>query len=133
MLADNEGLLTFDDDSPLFTKKKRKTKRKAKKKVLAKVENDIAPVEVPKRKQKKIVKVVNKHRPKYTIKSPSDCKHLLPAFKKQLNVVWARLNGDNIVAADVANYIRGVANVAKKTRPKEYEELRILLQYAKQL
>jgi len=131
----DNGLLTFDEDSPLFINKKTKPKRKPrKKKVPAKVKDDIVADTTPKRKKKKkIIQVVNKNIPKYTIKDPSDCKHILPAFKKQLNKVWARLNGDNMVAADVANYIRGVATVTKKSRPKEYEELRLLIQQAKVL
>jgi len=131
----DNSLLTFDDDSPLFVNKKTKPKRKPrKKKPSVKVEIDIIEDDVPKRKsKKKVEKVANKYIPRYTIKSPADCKHILPVFKDKLNAAWDRLNGDNMVAADVANYIRGVANVAKNSRPKEYEELRVLMKYVKEL
>ena len=55
----DNGLLTFDDNSPLFVNKKNKPKRRPrKKKVPAKVENDIAPLETPKRKREKKEKKV---------------------------------------------------------------------------
>lgn len=127
-----DKLLTFDDDSPLFVKKKTKPKAKPKKKA-AKVKKDLTDLDfLQKPRKKKVVKkVLNKNIPKYVIRSPSDCKHILPAFKKTLAAKWKTLDKSNsIQVAELVNYLRGVANVVKQSRPKEYEELRVLMKVA---
>lgn len=133
----NEGLLTFDENSPLFVKK-----RKTKKKVAKRKPRKAKPVVVediviedtppPKRKRKAKKKPVNPDAPKYKINGLEDCKHILPKFKKQMATAWDTLeNGSLREAGDVSSYIRGVAAVAKDKRPKEYEELRLLLLVAR--
>lgn len=125
----NDGLLTFDEDSPLFAKKK--SKRKTKPKPIDIITTDDAPL--PKRRTPVIKKSVNLKAPKYVINSPADCKHILPAFKKLLNNKWKMLETDNnIKAGDVPNYIRGAAAIVKGRRPLEYEELMVLVAVAKQ-
>jgi len=131
----SKGLLTFDEDSPLFVKKK-KTKKKAAKRKPRKakpiVEDIIDDAPVPKRKRRTRKKPKNPNAPKYKINSLEDCKHILPKFKKRLAKKWDKLeNGTLREAADVSNYIRGVASVAKDKRPKEYEELKLLLLVAR--
>ena len=132
-----EGLLIFDEDSPLFVKKKTPTKRNAK--VKPKISDEIIQVEEPQvvktsRRRAVTQKPKNKNSPKYVIKSPSDCKHILPAFKKKLTAAWKRLESKNkMKATEVVNYIKGVAIVVKERRPKEYEELMVLTQVAKKL
>jgi len=132
-----DGLLTFDEDSPLFVKKKTTRKRKPQTTKSKPVE-DVAPVEEtkPKRRTRKspTKKLTNSNAPKYIIKTPADCKHILPAFKKILAEKWKILEtGNEIQAGNLSSYLRGVAGVAKNTRPKEYEELRILIALAKHL
>jgi len=106
----NQNLLIFDEDSPLFIKQKVKLK-----KVI-----DIQPV--------------NKYVLKYSVKGPDDCKHISAAFMKKLNAVWAQLeSGDNIKASEVPSYIRGAASVIRQQRPKEFEELKVLITLAKQI
>lgn len=107
-----DGLLTFDEDSPLFVKKKKTRNKPQKKKPVA----------------------AKKHTLKYTVKSPTDCKHIPASFKKKLEKVWSQLESDdNMKSAAVPGYIRGVALVIKKSRPKEFEELRVLVDLARQI
>lgn len=138
----DDGLLSFDEDSPLFVKKKtRKISTNKKSKDVASKTEESKPVEestefVAKRKRKKrtIKKPMASNTPKYTIKSPTDCKHILPAFKKKLTEMWKMLeSGTSIEAGNIANYLRGVATVVKDSRPKEYEELRLLIIEARQI
>ncbi len=130
----NEGLLTFDEDSPLFVKRKLK-KKVAKSKpqqITTIVDNIIEDAPPPKRKRRTKKKPVNPNAPKYKINDLEDCKHILPKFKKQLAKEWDKIeNGSLREAGDVSSYIRGVAAVAKDKRPKEYEELRLLLLVAR--
>ena len=132
-----EGLLIFDEDSPLFVKKK--TPVKGNTKVKSKISDEILQIEAPqvvKTPKRKAVtqKPKNKNVPKYVIKSPSDCKHILPAFKKKLASAWKKLESKNrMKAMEVVNYIRGVAIVVKEKRPNEYEELMVLTHVAKKL
>jgi len=132
----NEGLLTFDEDSPLFVKKKAKKKaaKRRPRKAPAIIE-DIAIEDAPpkpKRKRRAKKKPKNPNAPKYKINGLEDCKHILPKFKKRLAKEWDKIeNGSLREAADVSSYIRGVASVAKDKRPKEYEELRLLLVVAR--
>ena len=132
----DDGLLTFDEDSPLFVKKKTTTKSKTTKKVEDKPVEEAAPKEKPKRRRRTTKKKepVNPHAPKYVINGPEDCKHILPAFKKHLNARWKLLTtGSTREASEVANYLRGAAILAKEKRPKEYEELHVLIRVAKKL
>jgi len=136
------GLLTFDEDPPLFVKKKTTTKRKPRT-TKPKVVDDVVQIDEPKveetkPKRKRTTRTkkqpANPNIPKYVIKSPADCKHILPAFKKMLDEKWKLLEtGSNMQGGDVANYIRGASTLAKEKRPKEYEELRILMVVAKQI
>ncbi len=132
----SEGLLTFDEDSPLFVKKKvkkktaKRKKRKAKPAAIEEVIIDDQPAVKKKRKAK--AKPLNPNAPKYKINDLKDCKHILPKFKKRLTKEWNKLaSGTLREAGDVSNYIRGVASVAKDKRPKEYEELRLLILVAR--
>lgn len=133
----NDGLLTFDEDSPLFVKKKKTTRKRKLRTTTPVITEDVVQVEEakPKRRRKRqATKPINANMPKYIIKSPADCKHILPAFKKLLVEKWKTLEtGNGREIGDVANYIRGVAAVAKEKRPKEYEELRVLIALAKQI
>jgi len=98
----DEGLLTFDEDSPLFVKRKKKPS-------------------INKQKTKKSAPKTNR---KSNINSPADCKHIRVSFKKKIEEKWELLDtGTAMQAADIAGYIRGVAAVIKTKRPKEYEEL----------
>lgn len=130
-----EGLLTFDEDSPLFVKKRAKkkaAKRKPRKAVPVVEDILIEDAPPPKRKRRRKKKPLNPHAPKYKINSLEDCKHILPKFKKRLAKEWDKIeNGTLREASAVSNYIRGVACVAKNTRPKEYEELRLLMVIAR--
>ncbi len=138
-----ESLLTFDEDSPLFVKKKKrkKTPTKKKKEAVDSKTDEKKPVEEPtafvtkrKRKKQQPKKLVNPDAPKYMIKSPADCKHILPVFKKKLIEVWKKLEtGTSLEVGNIANYLRGVATVAKNSRPKEYEELKLLITEARQI
>ncbi len=130
------GLLTFDETSPLFIKKKtigKRKPRKAKPKVTDIVDiEELKPAKRTRGKAKK--KSINKDAPKHSIVHPSDCKHVLPAFKKQLAKIWIDLeDGNDMDATDIASYLRGVAFVAKKKRPKEYEEFKVLIMLARQM
>jgi len=126
-----DGLLTFDESSPLFISKKvisKRKPRKAKPKVVA----DVVTIEdpIPRRTRGKAKKKpINKDAPKYVINSPSDCKHISATFKKKLMAAWEKMeNGNDMDATDVASYLRGVSSVK---RPKEYQEFRMLIQLAK--
>jgi hypothetical protein len=51
-----------------------------------------------------------------------------------LNEKWKLLEtGSTMQAGDIANYIRGAGTLAKINRPKEYEELKVLIVIAKQI
>lgn len=138
-------LLTFDEDSPLFVKKtKTKTKKsKTEKSKPVKYESEAEttskgekPTEyVMKRKRKKQPpKSTNPNIPKYMIRGPSDCKHILSPAKKLITAKWILLeDGSAMEAIEVPNWLRGFANVIKTSRPKEYEELKILIFLAKQM
>lgn len=156
----NDGLLIFDEDSPLFVKKKTRTKKRTRK-IKSKVSNEIIQIEESKQNQSKSEggninyvtpkdgkgfvisgtpdiknnrKTKNKNALKYVIKSPSDCKHILTAFKKKLIKAWEILESENSMkAAEIVNYLKGVAIVAKLKRPKEHEELMALIHVAKHI
>ncbi len=156
----NDGLLIFDEDSPLFVKKKTRTKKRTRK-TKSKVSNEIIQIEESKQNQSKskggnithitpkngkgfVVsgtpdiknnrKLKNKNTLKNVIKNPADCKHILAVFKKKLEKAWKTLETGNILkATEVVNYLRGVAIVAKIKRPKEYEELMALMRAAKRI
>jgi len=138
-----DNLLTFDEDSPLFVKKKKRKKTiKPKQDAVESKTDEKKPVEEPtafvtkrKRKGKKNPPAaINPNAPNYMIKCPADCKHILPAFKKKLNEVWKKLeHGTSLEIGSIANYLRGVSTVAKNSRPKEYEELRLLITEARQI
>ncbi len=146
----NDDLLIFDEDSPLFIKKKTRTKNRARK-TKSKISNEIIQIEESKQIQSKskggkINHIIPKNgkgfvisgtpdiKNKNVIKDPSDCKHILSAFKKKLVKVWEILETGNIVkATEIINYLKGVAMVAKEKRPKEYEELTILKHIAKRI
>ena len=86
-----------------------------------------------KRRKKPPPKTASPDAPKYIIKSPADCKHVLPAFKKLLDEKWKILEeGNSMEAAAISNWIRGVSVVVKDKRPKEFEELKVLIMLAKQ-
>jgi hypothetical protein len=132
-------LLSFDEDSPLFVKKKTKTKttKPAAEKFesVAEAASKGEPIEyVSKRKQRKKPepKTASPDAPRHIIKSPDDCKHILPAFKKLLNEKWKMLEeGNSMEAATISNWIRGASVVVKDKRPKEFEELKVLIMLAK--
>lgn len=145
-IKSTDSLLTFDEDSPLFIKKKGKRKKKSLVKGKPKTVKPkmVDPVVLSKKQKtksrkkpkKKIVseKSINKNIPKYDIKSPADCKHLLPVFKKKVLEIWKLLESENhLKVRSVGSYLKGVAQVANKRYPKEYEELKILSQIAKQI
>jgi len=123
----NDGLLTFDEDSPLYAKKKFKRKVKPKSIDIVTMSDELLP-----RRTSTIKKSVNLKAPKYAINSPADCKHILPAFNKMLNNKWKILEtGNSMKSAEVPNYIRGAAVIAKAKHPLEYEELMVLVAVAK--
>lgn len=80
---------------------------------------------------KKAPKKVGKVYP--SVKSPSDCKNILPAFKKLLNAKWKLLEGTHQEADTVASWISGAMSVCKDKRPKEYDELYVLRAVAKKI
>lgn len=90
---------------------------------------------VTKRKRKKKpTPTANPSAPKYMIKCPSDCKHLLPAAKKLIVAKWILLeDGSTMESGEVPNWLRGFASVIKDSRPKEYEELKVLILLARQM
>jgi hypothetical protein len=121
MAKSKDNLLTFDENSPLFVKKK--SKRSPKKKQTKRARP------VSKKKE-----VLNPNAPDYKIESPADCKHILPAFKKYLNAKWKLLTtGTAIQAGEVPHYIRGAATMIREKRPKEYEELLVLIMLARKI
>jgi len=139
----DDGILTFDEDSPLFVKKKKTSTKRKPRTTKTKPVEDIVPVEEskaeetkPKRKRtiRKKKQPVNPNVPKYVIKGPEDCKHILPAFKKMLIEKWKLLEkGSNMQASEVAGYIRGAAILAKEKRPKEYAEFQVLIMIARRI
>jgi hypothetical protein len=68
-----------------------------------------------------------------SVKSPADCKNILPAFKKLLNEKWELLKGTHQQADTVASWISGAMSVCKEKRPKEYDELYVLRAIAKRI
>lgn len=129
-----KDLLIFEEDSPLFVKKK--TPSKSKTRTSPQILDDVIHIDEPvqptrTRRRTVTQKPKNKNAPKYVIKSPSDCKHILPAFKTKLVNIWKLLESKNdMKAAEVVNYLRGVAIVARMKRPEEYEELMVLMRVA---
>lgn len=84
------------------------------------------------RAKKQTSKVKAKVYPKVT--SPTNCKHILPAFKKQLAAKWKLLEDGTLTeSSTVASYINGVMAVCKEKRPKEYDELFVLKAIAKKI
>jgi len=145
---DANGVIILDDNTSLFaTKPATRKSRKTKKVVTPAVASDLISMDLPdedatatsdpvKRRKRSTKKKVstNPNIPKYSIKSPSDCKHILPAFKKLLNVKWKLIEeGTYTQGMDVSAWIRGVSNYLKDSRPKEHEELKLLFQLAKGL
>jgi len=83
-------------------------------------------------REKSRPKKMEKSFPKVT--SPTDCKNILPAFKKKLNEQWAVLENGNLTESSmVASYINGAMSVCKESRPKEYDELYVLRLIAKRI
>ena len=144
-----DDLLTFDEDSPLFVKKKNKTKRKSKKKSTKKESNNLnstliiedsssnienVEVEKPKPRRRRKKKTSSLDLPKYKIDSPKDCKHIHKNFKKILDEKWELLDTGTLKeAGDVPNYLRGVATVIKESRPSEYKEILALIIKARKI
>jgi len=83
-------------------------------------------------REKNRPKKVEKSFPKVT--SPTDCKNILPAFKKKLKEQWELLEDGTLAeSSSVASYINGVMSVCKEKRPKEYDELYVLRLIAKRI
>jgi len=118
----DQDLLVFDESSPLFSKKK-PTKKKV---------NSTKNPRI--RKTTRAIEKINPNAPTYKIEGPDDCKHILPAFKEYLDNTWKLLlTGTGLEASHVANYLRGVATMTKENRPKEYEELLVLINLARRI
>ncbi len=159
-IADS-SLISFDSDSPLSVKKKKKlvppkTKRKKvdplsgnsplfvdskpepkrrgpKSHALIEEENIVADNKRIAKKWAKKEKKTVKKKPLANVKTPQGCKHILPAFKPFLTARWKMLKGSHAEAQTVGNYIQAAAQVCKDKRPQEYAELHTLARIAKQI
>jgi len=126
----------LENSSPLFVEKEPPKKRGPKSH--AQIEEEAIITEnkrVAKKataRAKKLPKKKARVYPKVT--SPKNCKHILPAFKKQLLAQWKLLEDGTLAESSaVASYINGVMVVCKEKHPKEYEELYILKAIAKKV
>ncbi len=134
----DDSLISFDSDSPLFAKKKPKAKKRGPK---SKAEIEEAEIIAEnkrlanKRQKKQKTKNLLTKKELPNVKSPSDCKHILPAFKKFLNKQWKILDGgcSYADAQAVASYIRAAANMCREKRPEEHEELMVLAGVARKI